>query len=71
MGFIDWLAIMFIYLKLTDQITWPWLAVLVPVIFGSCVALVQWSNKRQLDRDAREALAIANAAREETKFGNG
>jgi hypothetical protein len=31
MKFLDWLTLLFIALKLTGQITWPWIWVLSPV----------------------------------------
>jgi NADH:ubiquinone oxidoreductase subunit 3 (subunit A) len=31
MGFTSWLTILFIALKLTGQITWPWVWVLSPI----------------------------------------
>jgi fatty acid desaturase len=34
MGFLGWLTILFIALKLTGFITWSWFWVLAPMIFG-------------------------------------
>jgi uncharacterized membrane protein (DUF106 family) len=31
MKFLDWLTLLFIALKLTGQITWPWIWVLSPL----------------------------------------
>ena len=31
MKFLDWLTLLFIALKLTGQITWPWIWVLSPI----------------------------------------
>ena len=31
MKFLDWLTLLFIALKLTGQVTWPWIWVLSPI----------------------------------------
>ena len=38
-GFFGWLQILFIGLKLTGYITWPWWQVLLPIIIGGGIAL--------------------------------
>jgi len=39
MGFSGWLTILFIGLKLTGHITWPWLWVLSPLWIGLLIGL--------------------------------
>ncbi len=40
MGFIDWLTILFVALKLLGVITWPWLAVLSPELIALVLAIL-------------------------------
>ena len=40
MGFLGWLTILFIALKLTGFITWSWFWVLFPMIFGFSLFIV-------------------------------
>jgi NADH:ubiquinone oxidoreductase subunit 3 (subunit A) len=37
MGFTGWLTILFIALKLTGQITWPWVWVLSPIWISALI----------------------------------
>ena len=39
MGFSGWLTILFIGLKLTGHITWPWIWVLSPIWISLLIAL--------------------------------
>ena len=39
MGFTELLTILFIALKITGQITWPWLLVLSPTLIGLAIVL--------------------------------
>jgi len=39
MGFTGWLTILFIALKLTGQITWPWVWVLSPIWISLLIVL--------------------------------
>jgi hypothetical protein len=39
MGFSGWLTILFIALKLTGQITWPWVWVLSPLWISALIVL--------------------------------
>jgi len=40
MKFLDWLTLLFIGLKLTGQITWPWIWVLSPFWYIFAAGLV-------------------------------
>jgi hypothetical protein len=40
MKFLDWLTLLFIALKLTGQITWPWIWVLSPFWIVLVVAAI-------------------------------
>lgn len=39
MGFSGWMTILFIALKLTGQITWPWVWVLSPLWISALIVL--------------------------------
>lgn len=41
MGFFDWLQLLFIALKLTNQIDWPWFQVLIPFWIVGGVAFLK------------------------------
>jgi hypothetical protein len=41
-GFYDLLALLFIGLKLTDYIDWPWLWVLSPIWLPLLIVVVMW-----------------------------
>jgi len=40
MSFLGWLCLLFIALKLTGHIDWPWLLVLAPVLVPMAITLV-------------------------------
>lgn len=37
MSYADWLSLMLIYLKLTEQITWGWHQVIIPPIIAAII----------------------------------
>lgn len=41
MKILDWLQLLFIALKLTNQIDWPWVQVLTPLWIVICVAFIR------------------------------
>lgn len=51
-GFLGWLTLLFIYLKLTGQVEWGWWAVWSPMILGFLYGwLVLWSKEQKLKRE--------------------
>ena len=48
MNFLKWLTLLFIYLKLTNQIDWSWFFVVLPFFSQFPLeAFVKWANKRE------------------------
>ncbi len=47
MGFGRWLLLLFIALKLTDQIDWPWYYVLSPLMVILVVGAINGLHKRK------------------------
>lgn len=51
-GFLGWLTLLFIYLKLTDQVTWGWWAVASPMLLWLAYGwLALWANERTQQRE--------------------
>jgi len=51
-GFLGWLTLLFIYLKLTGQVEWGWWAVWSPMLLGYLVgAIIVWSQDQKEKRD--------------------
>lgn len=48
MPFTSWLTLLFIYLRLTDQIDWPWLAVLAPLILSVAVRALFYRTEKSI-----------------------
>jgi len=48
MPFTSWLTLLFIYLQLTDQIDWPWLAVLAPLILSVAVRALFYRTEKSI-----------------------
>jgi len=46
--FIDWLQLMFIYLKLTNQINWNWIFVILPFVVKIVVRIISSVWKEHL-----------------------
>lgn len=42
MGFIDWLQLLFIALKMTHYIDWSWWYVMMPFIALYTIKVIQW-----------------------------
>jgi len=47
LSFMNLLSLMFIYLKLTDQIDWNWFFVLIPEIIEIIIIAYKYFNKKK------------------------
>jgi hypothetical protein len=48
MNFLAWLTILFIYLKLTNQIDWSWFFVVLPFFLQLPLEeFVKWAHRRE------------------------
>jgi len=47
MPFVDWLQLMFIYLKLTKQIDWHWGFVLIPFFLATIVNYIKVKKQKK------------------------
>lgn len=51
-GFLGWLTLLFIYLKLTNQVAWGWWAVASPMLLWfAWVYVVYWADERVKQRE--------------------
>lgn len=48
MPFTSWLTLLFIYLRLTDQIDWPWLVVVAPLILSVAVRALFYRTEKSI-----------------------